>query len=471
MSHVSFSDRKCSPQTSMKQNWIHNNKWHWYFFSVPSHPSQGKPVLKGLLGCIKVTVSVVWRCHWNSHLHLSMMCNSWDRGAAEPFVIHQRSLPPGHNTSHSDNHIHHCFSFSALPQIVYKGNPYAEHNSTAYMTYERGVEVGCWGLCINAVSSALYSCEFVVKVDGECWLASPSLCPNKAAWCSRCPALSSFAALWLAGPIIRDAEMEGGGQLQPRVVCHTQSLDQRVPITWLHLNFIGCCSLQKLPGRKWKVVIFWTLKKNILFSFTAALERKPVHAVVIILWARPQLSLIVPSRASAQCSVTFQSAKSTQTLGYSSSTGISSRAVIQCKFLCSYFLMMIQCRGTLEWIQLALWFCHVCMARVTAHRLCLSPLSLSDVQRFLLPYIGLKALYFMGYFVFGMGTSLIGLFPNVIATLVLCSVFGVMSSTLYTIPFNLIAEYQREEEVWEVSKQKKWKYIYQTIKQKKRIRH
>lgn len=72
---------------------------------------------------------------------------------------------------------------------------------------------------------------------------------------------------------------------------------------------------------------------------------------------------------------------------------------------------------------------------------------ISDVQRFLLPYIGLKGLYFMGYFVFGMGTSLIGLFPNIIATLILCSVFGVMSSTLYTIPFNLIAEYQREEEV------------------------
>ncbi|XP_034565799.1 membrane-associated transporter protein [Notolabrus celidotus] len=70
----------------------------------------------------------------------------------------------------------------------------------------------------------------------------------------------------------------------------------------------------------------------------------------------------------------------------------------------------------------------------------------SYVQRFLLQYIGLKGLYFMGYFVFGLGTSLIGLFPNIIATLVLCSVFGVMSSTLYTIPFNLVAEYQREEE-------------------------
>ncbi|XP_064799832.1 membrane-associated transporter protein isoform X1 [Oncorhynchus masou masou] len=71
----------------------------------------------------------------------------------------------------------------------------------------------------------------------------------------------------------------------------------------------------------------------------------------------------------------------------------------------------------------------------------------SYVQRLLLPYIGLKGLYFVGYFVFGLGTSLIGLFPNIITTLILCSVFGVMSSTLYTIPFNLISEYHREEEV------------------------
>ncbi|XP_056587632.1 membrane-associated transporter protein [Triplophysa dalaica] len=70
----------------------------------------------------------------------------------------------------------------------------------------------------------------------------------------------------------------------------------------------------------------------------------------------------------------------------------------------------------------------------------------SYVQRLLLPYIGLKGLYFLGYFVFGMGTGLIGLFPNVIATLTLCCVFGVMSSTLYTIPYNLISEYHKVEE-------------------------
>lgn len=70
----------------------------------------------------------------------------------------------------------------------------------------------------------------------------------------------------------------------------------------------------------------------------------------------------------------------------------------------------------------------------------------SYVQRLLLPYIGLKGLYFLGYFMFGLGTGLIGLFPNIVATLTLCSVFGVMSSTLYTIPFNLISEYHKAEE-------------------------
>ncbi|KAJ6656122.1 hypothetical protein lerEdw1_004173 [Lerista edwardsae] len=70
----------------------------------------------------------------------------------------------------------------------------------------------------------------------------------------------------------------------------------------------------------------------------------------------------------------------------------------------------------------------------------------SYLQKALLPYIGLKGLYFIGYLLFGLGTGFIGLFPRVYSTLALCSLFGVMSSTLYTIPFNLIAEYHREEE-------------------------
>ncbi|NWX15011.1 S45A2 protein, partial [Aegotheles bennettii] len=81
--------------------------------------------------------------------------------------------------------------------------------------------------------------------------------------------------------------------------------------------------------------------------------------------------------------------------------------------------------------------------------LCINAISssvYSYLQKILLPYIGLKGLYFTGYLLFGLGTGIIGLFPNVYSTLALCSLFGVMSSTLYTVPFHLIAEYHREEE-------------------------
>ncbi|XP_039946266.1 membrane-associated transporter protein isoform X3 [Hirundo rustica] len=81
--------------------------------------------------------------------------------------------------------------------------------------------------------------------------------------------------------------------------------------------------------------------------------------------------------------------------------------------------------------------------------LCINAISssvYSYLQKVLLPYIGLKGLYFIGYLLFGLGTGLIGLFPNVYSTLALCSLFGVMSSTLYTVPFHLIAAYHREEE-------------------------
>ncbi|XP_075833918.1 membrane-associated transporter protein [Microtus pennsylvanicus] len=70
----------------------------------------------------------------------------------------------------------------------------------------------------------------------------------------------------------------------------------------------------------------------------------------------------------------------------------------------------------------------------------------SYFHKALVSYIGLKGLYFIGYLLFGLGTGFIGLFPNVYSTLALCSMFGVMSSTLYTVPFNLIAEYHLEEE-------------------------
>ncbi|XP_051890098.1 membrane-associated transporter protein [Pristis pectinata] len=71
----------------------------------------------------------------------------------------------------------------------------------------------------------------------------------------------------------------------------------------------------------------------------------------------------------------------------------------------------------------------------------------SYIQKIILPVTGLKGLYFLGYVLFGIGTGLIALFPNVLSTLVLCSIFGAMSSTLYTVPFNLISEYHRMEKI------------------------
>lgn len=52
----------------------------------------------------------------------------------------------------------------SLFQIVYHGNPYSTHNSTEFLIYERGVEIGCWGLCINSVFSSLYSCKSLPTV-------------------------------------------------------------------------------------------------------------------------------------------------------------------------------------------------------------------------------------------------------------------------------------------------------------------
>ncbi|XP_039946265.1 membrane-associated transporter protein isoform X2 [Hirundo rustica] len=49
-----------------------------------------------------------------------------------------------------------------MGQVVYHGNPYAPHNSTLYLTYKTGVEMGCWGLCINAISSSVYSCTGLI---------------------------------------------------------------------------------------------------------------------------------------------------------------------------------------------------------------------------------------------------------------------------------------------------------------------
>ena len=55
--------------------------------------------------------------------------------------------------------------------------------------------------------------------------------------------------------------------------------------------------------------------------------------------------------------------------------------------------------------------------------------------------LGFRVMYVAGYITFSLGAGFIALFPSTTAILVLSSVIGVMSATLYTIPYMLVAQY------------------------------
>lgn len=46
-------------------------------------------------------------------------------------------------------------------QEVYGGDPQAPPNSPRYEAYKRGVEMGSWGMTINAAASAVYCCIYL----------------------------------------------------------------------------------------------------------------------------------------------------------------------------------------------------------------------------------------------------------------------------------------------------------------------
>lgn len=82
--------------------------------------------------------------------------------------------------------------FRGLFQVVYHGNPYAPHNSTLYLTYKTGVEMGCWGLCINAISSSAYSCKYPRTNSNTIFAICPGLKTIK-----RCQITGFFSTLKL----------------------------------------------------------------------------------------------------------------------------------------------------------------------------------------------------------------------------------------------------------------------------------
>lgn len=73
----------------------------------------------------------------------------------------------------------------------------------------------------------------------------------------------------------------------------------------------------------------------------------------------------------------------------------------------------------------------------------------------------LRSLYFFAYLVFGLGTGLATLSTNIYVVLSLCITYGVLFSTLCTLPYSLLCEYYQSPQVSEY----KWDYTEYNIVQ------
>uniref|UniRef100_A0A8C7UGL0 Solute carrier family 45 member 1 n=1 Tax=Oncorhynchus mykiss TaxID=8022 RepID=A0A8C7UGL0_ONCMY len=73
----------------------------------------------------------------------------------------------------------------------------------------------------------------------------------------------------------------------------------------------------------------------------------------------------------------------------------------------------------------------------------------------------LRSLYFFAYLVFGLGTGLATLSTNIYVVLSLCITYGVLFSTLCTLPYSLLCEYYQSPQVSE----DKWDYTEYNIVQ------
>lgn len=59
----------------------------------------------------------------------------------------------------------------------------------------------------------------------------------------------------------------------------------------------------------------------------------------------------------------------------------------------------------------------------------------------------LRTLYFFAYLVFGLGTGLATLSTNLYVVLSLCVTYGVLFSSLCTLPYSLLCEYYQSPQV------------------------
>lgn len=81
--------------------------------------------------------------------------------------------------------------------------------------------------------------------------------------------------------------------------------------------------------------------------------------------------------------------------------------------------------------------------------LCVSPfpLKLAAILEKLEERFSLRTLYFFAYLAFGLGTGLATLSTNLYVVLSLCVTYGVLFSSLCTLPYSLLCEYYQSPQV------------------------
>lgn len=62
-------------------------------------------------------------------------------------------------------------------------------------------------------------------------------------------------------------------------------------------------------------------------------------------------------------------------------------------------------------------------------------------------HLSIRTLYFVAYLAFGLGTGLATLSRNLYVVLSLCVTYGILFSTLCTLPYSLLCDYYHSPEV------------------------
>lgn len=62
-------------------------------------------------------------------------------------------------------------------------------------------------------------------------------------------------------------------------------------------------------------------------------------------------------------------------------------------------------------------------------------------------YLSTRTLYFIAYLAFGLGTGLATLSRNLYVVLSLCITYGILFSTLCTLPYSLLCDYYQNKKV------------------------